>query len=315
MKQKIFTFLILVSAVIAASCNKDRVYPDIREYDAQQIQDYIKNNNLSNMVRDTTNGDTSGIYYQIIDKGLVDSPSIKYSDRVAMVYTIRSFDGKYFVNDTLLNHYSGYLGQFKTNALPAGLQYAIYNLLKHKGGSMRVLIPSRQAYGVNGYGSGSSSNTNTRIAGNQCLDYWVRIVGNQPAYDDLSIRKYATANGINLQEYSRTNSGLYYKLSGSDTGKVIKNNSNVTATYKLVLLNNSLVDEATDAVSLGVEEVVPGVKEVFQLMRNGQSIAILVPSGGAYGQSSSGSIPSFSCLKWDFTIKSVTNYPLPPIEE
>jgi FKBP-type peptidyl-prolyl cis-trans isomerase FkpA len=310
MKQKIFTFLILLSAVIAASCNKDRVYPDIKEYDAQQIQEYIKNNNLSSMVRDTTNGDTSGIYYQIIDKGLVDSPSIKYSDRVAMVYTIRSFDGKYFVNDTILNHYSGYLGQFKTNALPAGLQYAIYNLLKHKGGSMRVLIPSRQAYGVNGYGSGSSSNTNTRIAGNQCLDYWVRIVGNQNEYDDLSIRKYATANGVNLTGYSKTSSGLYYKLSGVDTGKVIKSNSDLMATYKLSMLNNTVIQEVTEATDLGVEEVVPGVKEAFQLMRDGQSIDMLVPSNLAYGQSvGTSGLPAFSCLRWQFTITSVTNYP------
>jgi hypothetical protein len=45
----------------------------------------------------------------------------------------------------------------------------VYNLLKHKGASMRLLVPSRLAYGKTGYGSGSVTNVNSRIAGNQSL--------------------------------------------------------------------------------------------------------------------------------------------------
>jgi len=39
------------------------------------------------------------------------------------------------------------------------------NLLKNKGGKIRLLIPSHLAYGTTGVGSGSSTVTNNRIAG------------------------------------------------------------------------------------------------------------------------------------------------------
>lgn len=305
MKQKLFT-LLLFSTVIFASCNKDKVYPDIKEYDNQQIKNYISTNSLNSMVRDTTDGDTSGLYYQIIDKGMVDSPRIQYSDRVAMVYTIRSFDGKYIASDTIINHYYGFLGQFSRSSLPKGLQNAIYNVLKYKGGSMRLLIPSRLAYGIAGFGTGSSSSGN-RIAGNQCLDYWVRIVGDQKAYDDLSIQKYSNAYGIGITGYTRTPSGLYYKVSGSDTGKVITKTSTAGVTYSLYNMNNTKLDEATTSASFIVEQLVPGVIEGLTKARNGQTISLLVPSGLAYGYTGSTSIPSFSPLRWDFSISSLTN--------
>ncbi|MCC8411027.1 hypothetical protein LJ707_18955 [Mucilaginibacter sp. UR6-1] len=305
MKKKLFT-LLLFSTVIFASCNKDKVYPNIKEYDDQQIQNYISTNGLSGMVRDTSDSDTSGLYYQLIDKGLVDSPRIQYSDRVAMVYTIRSFDGRYIATDTIINHYYGFLGQFRTANLPQGLQNAIYNVLKYKGASARILIPSRMAYGVNGYGSGSSSSGN-RIAGNQCLDYWVRIVADQKAYDDLSINKYANAYGIGITGYTKTASGLYYKISGSDTGRVIAKTSTVGVTYSLYNMNNTKLDEATTSTSFVVEQLVPGVIEGLTKVRNGQTISLLVPSGLAYGMSGSTSIPSFSSLRWDFSVSSVTS--------
>lgn len=305
MKQKLFTFL-LFSTVIFASCNKDKVYPNIKEYDDQQIQNYISTNGLSSMLRDTSDGDTSGMYYQLIDKGLVDSPRIQYSDRVAMVYTIRSFDGRYIASDTIVNHYYGFLGQFRNANLPQGLQNAIYNVLRYKGASARLLIPSRMAYGVNGYGSGSSSSGN-RIAGNQCLDYWVRIVADQPAYDDLSINKYANTYGIGITGYTKTASGLYYKISGSDTGDVVNRTSTVGVTYALYNMNNTKIDEATSSTSFVVEQLVPGAIEGLTKARNGQTVSLIVPSRLAYGNAGSTSIAAFSCLKWDFSVTSVTS--------
>ncbi|GAA4928746.1 hypothetical protein [Mucilaginibacter defluvii] len=305
MKLKLFTFLLLSTAIFA-SCNKDKVYPNIKEYDDQQIQNYISANGLSAVVRDTSDGDTSGLYYQIIDKGLVDSPRIQYADRVAMVYTIRSFDGRYIASDTIINHYYGFLGQFQVSNLPKGLQNAIYNVLKYKGASARLLIPSRMAYGINGYGSGSSSSGN-RIAGNQCLDYWVRIVADQKAYDDLSIQKYANANGIGLNGYTKTASGLYYKLSGSDTGKVINKTSTVGVTYALYNMKNTKLDESTTSTTFVVENREPAIQEGLLKAHNGQSLSIISPSHLLYGYASSTTIPAFSCLRWDFTITSVTS--------
>jgi len=50
---------------------------------------------------------------------------------------MHSFDGKYVVEDTVLNHYFGYLGHVSPNGLMLGMR----NLLKNKGGKIRLLIP------------------------------------------------------------------------------------------------------------------------------------------------------------------------------
>ncbi|RVT98198.1 hypothetical protein EOD41_17660 [Mucilaginibacter limnophilus] len=308
MKRILFTFL--AGAAILTSCNKDKVYPDIKQYDSEQIQNYINANGLKNaMQRDTTGGDTSGIYYQIIDQG--HGKNIEYSDRLNMVYTIRTFDGKYVATDTILNHYSGYLGQFASLGLPKGLQSAIYNNLKNKGGSMRVLIPSRLAYGVNGTGSGSVEN-NSRIAGNQCLDYWVRIIDNQRGYDSVAIQNFATRNSINLSEYTRDISGLYYKISGLDTGDVVTKSAYVSLSYSLYNLNNALIQQSS--YSDTYDALIKAVQESLLSTRNGQQVSLLIPTHLGYGDPAQLSntgvviIPAFSCLKYDYTITAVTNY-------
>ncbi|RCH54867.1 hypothetical protein DJ568_10325 [Mucilaginibacter hurinus] len=304
MKQTLFTFLFLITIVIT-SCRKNRVDPDIKQYDNEQIQAYIKTNGLSTMLRDTSDGDTTGMYYQIIDAGRTDSPRIEYSDRLAMVYTIRSFDGRYISSDTILNHYNGYLGQFASLGLPGGLQSGIYNILKYKGGSMRLLIPSRMAYGVNGFGSGSSGNVNGRIHGNQCLDYFVRIIDNQEVYDQLSIEKYKTTNGLN--DYIKTASGLHYKITGLDTGDVVTQTSKIVTTYKLRYLNDNVVQEQTSDATFMIDDLIKGAQEGLKYARAGQSISMLIPSRLGYGQAATtNGIVGFSCLRFEFTIKSTT---------
>lgn len=309
MKRILFTFL--AGAAILTSCNRDKVYPDIKQYDSEQIQNYINANGLkSAMQRDTTGGDTSGIYYQIIDQG--HGKTLEYSDRLNMVYTIRTFDGKYVATDTIVNHFSGYLGQFASSGLPKGLQSAIYNNLKNKGGSMRVLIPSRLAYGVNGTGSGSVEN-NSRIAGNQCLDYWVRIIDNQRGYDSVAIQNFATHNSIDLSEYTRSSSGLYYKISGSDTGATPTKLSYISMSYSLYNLNNTLITQST--YSNTYDSVIKGVQESLLLAKNGQEVSLLIPTRLGYGDPAQLStagvvvIPAFSCLKYNYTLTGVTNYP------
>jgi FKBP-type peptidyl-prolyl cis-trans isomerase FkpA len=225
MRQRIFTLLI-ISAIGLLSCRKTKVEPDIKQYDQAQIQNYISAHGITGMKRDKTNGDTTGIYYHIINPGdSVDQgkpiPPMDYPDNIAFVFTLRSFDGNYAQVDTITNHYQGFLGHVTLSKLPIGLQLAIRNNLRYRGASMRLLIPSHLAYGVNGYGSGSITNVNNRIAGNQCLDYYVHVIGNastdnQATYDDQVIRNYMTAN--TLSGYTKTASGLWYKVLTPGTG-------------------------------------------------------------------------------------------------
>ncbi|GAA4324740.1 hypothetical protein GCM10023149_26570 [Mucilaginibacter gynuensis] len=310
MKQKLFTFLLLSTVILAASCKRDSNYPDIRAYDNEQIKNYIAANNLTDFKRDTTNGDTSGMYYKIIQPGTGDA-DLKYSDTVSLVFTIKTFDGKYTSADTVVgNHVTTFVGYITKNGLPKGLEVGIYNILKRQGGSMRLLIPSRMAYGVNGIGSGSSSVVNGRIAGNQCLDYYVHVVDNLKDYDDRAIQRYMSDNG--LAGYTKATSGLYYKISGLDTGKIITQTSSVTATYTRTLFNGTIFDQATASATVSIDGELLGVQQGLKLAKNGQSISLLMPSRLAFGRSSaligSLSIPAFSCIRNEFSISGVTYY-------
>ena len=206
----------LLSVVCFVSCRKITSDPDIKQYDQQQIEAYIAANSLTAMVPDKTNGDTTGTYYQILNPGDATKP-VDYPTYVSYVYTIRSFDGKYILSDTVANHYYGVLG----HTVPNGLMLAIRNNLKYLGGEMRVLVPSHLAFGKNGYGTGSTTLTSGRIAGNQCLDITVHLIGDQAAYDQLVIKNYMAAN--NLTGYSEITSGastgLWYKITAPGTGQ------------------------------------------------------------------------------------------------
>jgi FKBP-type peptidyl-prolyl cis-trans isomerase FkpA len=314
MKQKIFTFLLIAVAGLTA-CRKDGVDPTIQEFDEQQIQNYISTNGLTGFSRDTTGGDTTGMYYKIINPGT--GTKLEWSDRVSLVFTVKSYDGKYTSADTITNHFDDYLGHLQQDGLPKGLQTALHNVLKYKGASMRLQIPSRLAYGKTGYGSGSVTNVNSRIAGNQCLDYYVHVIDDQAAYDDLVIRNYLTTNS--LSGYTKTASGLYYKLitAKADTAKSINDLSIVTTTYTGAILNGTSFDEAskttayvfTPAISDGISGLVPGVYEGLKDHgASGVSISLIMPSRLGYGISApaSSGIPTHAPLRFEFQITTVT---------
>jgi FKBP-type peptidyl-prolyl cis-trans isomerase FkpA len=261
------------------------------------------------MVRDTAGGDTSGIYYQVILPGLAGT-SYKYSDSISYVFTLSSFDGLYSSLDTTTNHYANYVGHIGSTALPYGLQLIVHDVLK-RGGSMRVLIPSHLAYGISGYGSGSSSNLNSRIAGNQCLDYYIHSINNQAAYDDLVIRNFMTQN--NYSGYTKTASGLYYLVHTPGIGtSPITINSTVSSTYTADLLSGVIFAQYDTAngsgTSISIEQFIPGVQEgLKKYATTGAYISFLVPSQLAFGpRGSSTGVPVNSVVHYEMRITAVT---------
>ncbi len=320
MKQKIFT-LLLISAIGLVSCRKDKVEQNIKQYDDSQIQNYISVHGITGMLKDPTGGDTTGMYYKLILPGNTTLTPLDYPDKVSYVFTLSSLDGKYISADTIQNHEEDYLGHLVNDGLPAGLQLAIKNLLKYPGASMRLLIPSHLAYGVNGYGSGSSTIANSKIAGNQSLDYYVHTIDiTTPAgyqvYDTQVISNYFKNNNINISDYTKTESiaypgnFYYYKVLTKGTGVTpITDNSTVTVTYTGSLLNGTVFDGAyngSNTTELTIADLTSGVKEALEKAAvTGTKISIIVPSALAYGSTTSGSIPINSCLRFTFQIVDV----------
>lgn len=308
MKLKFFT-LLLLSASCFISCRKITGDPDIKQFDQQQIQSYIAANGLTGMVRDTTMGDTTGTYYQIINPGNTSKP-VDYPSTVSYVYTLRTFDGKYLVTDTALNHFYGVLG----HSAPNGLMLAIRNNLKYRGGKMRVLVPSHLAYGKSGFQQGSNTLTSTRIAGNQCLDITVNLIDDQAAYDQLVIKNYMAAN--NLTGYTETADGIWYKITTAPTGTNYfnVNTSTVTMNYSIYLMNGNHADANTYTSTtatfndFAASQYVAGFVEGLKILGKGSGgISIIVPSALAYGTGGNTGIPANECLRWDMTNVTVTN--------
>ena len=309
MKQILFT-LLLFCTVGLLSCRKNNNDIDIKQYDDQQIKAYIAANGLTGMTRDLSSGDTTGIYYQILAPG--SGLPITYASTISLAFTVKSFDGQFNAADTLTNHVYNYLGHLSANNLPSGVELALLNILKYKGGRIRVLIPSRLAYGKSGFGSGSSTSGN-RVAGNQCLDYYINLIGDQNVYDDQSVAKYISRNNLTgyTQVLSGDYKGLYYKINQQGSGNAISNQSLVTVQYTGLLLNGSqtsdqvnydggvTLDMATDprkGLVGGIIQALPGAK-----------ISLIMPSRLAYGGTAYGdaSIPIYSCLRYEVNVISV----------
>jgi len=279
------------------------------------------------MKRDLVGGDTTGIYYQVINPGdSVDDNGQKiapldYPDKVSMVYTIRTFDGKYIQTDTISNHFDDFLGHMAApDKLPLGLELSIIHNLRYRGGSMRLLIPSHLAYGRDGYGSGSILNPNSRISGNACLDYYVHIIGtnkkdNQAAYDDMVINNYMQANSLTgytkVQSTTLPGNYYYYKILTPATSNTDPINDNTTITYTATgqLFNGTIIDDenTNPGPSQPVFGFVPGIKEALENFAfTGTKISVLIPSALGYGETANGTIPLNSCLRFTFQINSIT---------
>lgn len=312
--KKTYLAIILLCTIAMVSCRKSGNDIDIKTYDSNQIRDYIVANGLSAMKRDTIGGDTSNIYYQINRQGR--GVALDYDKRIAFSYTIRSLDGKYVAADTIMERSYNFVGLL----MPKGLMIAMHNLIKNKGTSARLIIPSRLAYGTSGIGTGSN-----RLPGNESLDYTINVFDDDnaaamAAYDDLSIRNYCTANNINISSYTKTASGLYIKVGQVGTGTAaITSTSTITAQYLGLLFNGNTFDknDTDTGGSFDMQSVVAAWQEGLLGLTSGAKVDLLVPSRLAYGSqvrtaatATGGTtviIPTYSCLRFGINILGVTN--------
>jgi FKBP-type peptidyl-prolyl cis-trans isomerase FkpA len=343
MKQTVILTFFLIAALSLASCRKDKTQLTIKQYDNQQILNYIAANGLTGMKRDTTGGDTTGMYYQILNPGtqsINGTPvtPLDYPSQVTFVYTERTLDGTYISTDTINNHYFDYAGHISVDHMPLGLQTAIHNLLKYPDASMRVLIPSHLAYGINGTGSGSSQVANSRIPGNASLDFYVHAINNFQVYDDQVIKNYMTANGLtgytavtmqvpipvgsqlnpllywagkNSNPATKYSATYYYKiLTSATTNDPITDNSTITATYTGQIFNGVIFDQQYNGTTVYTGGVANFIAAVRDALENhavaGTKISLLIPSPLAYGLGSQTLIPPFSCLRFTWQILTVT---------
>lgn len=283
-----YAFPVFLSIVILASCKKE--YETIDVIDDRSVQEYIQQNKLN-----VQQYESSGIYYQVVSPGT--GPVVEYSDMVPAIITTRTLDGKYLSIDTfsVSNRYYNYLGYFNPEAIRVGVK----EVLKKSNGTIRMIIPSRLAFGRNGSGD---------IPGNASIDMTVRIldVSKLADYEDFTIKKYLQTNS--LTGFTKTSSGLYYKIAQPGTGSPITADSTIVANYTGKLLNGVVFDRAAPGseATFALKNLVQGWIQAIPLIKQGGSIRLLVPSSLAYGmQGSSPTIPAFSTLDFEINVTDV----------
>lgn len=283
-----YSFALIFLSGILVSCVKE--YDTIEVIDDRNVKEYIQKNSISVQEYNGT-----GVYYQVVSPGV--GPEVQYSELTPALITIRSLDGKYVAVDTFSNgnRYYNYLGYFNPEAVRVGIK----EVLKKSNGTIRMIVPSRLAFGRNG---------TAQIPGNSSLDITVKVLEKDkiPQYDDFTIIKYLEKNA--LTGFSKTSTGIYYKIGQPGTGSPITIDSTVVANYTGKLLNGTVFDRAlpgTEA-TFSLTSVIKGWQQAIPLINQGGTIRMIIPSILAYGmEGNSPSIPAFSCLDFEVNVTDV----------
>lgn len=280
----LFAFFMLLLTLTA--CTK--TYPSIEEVDTESVDTYIQSNNLNVQQYNQT-----GIYYQVIDEGNGDP--LDYSQKIPLVYTVKTLDGSFTSVDTFINRYADFFGYFR----PDSLREVMMSSGLKQGGSLRVILPSRFAFGQKGSGG---------IPGNSSVDYTIRAIPTDGLadYEDALINTYMNAN--NLTGFTKTSSGLYYKIITPGTGTVeITDNSILTLKYTGKLFNGTIFDQTADGAtaSLLLGNLIQGWREALPMIKSGGHIQLLIPSELGYKLVGGGKIPPFATLYFDVEVTDV----------
>lgn len=270
---------------IIAACEKE--YDSIETIDDRNVTAYIKANALNVVQYQDT-----GIYYEVINAG--SGANVEYSDQLPLIFTIKSLDGKYSSVDTFssANRYYNYLGYFNLE----GVRIGIKEVLKKKSGVIRMIIPSRSAFGRNGARG---------IPGNASLDITVKVLDKNKIgeYEDFGIKQYLAANS--LTGFTKTSKGIYYKIADPGTGSPITVDSTITVEYTGKFLNGVVFQKAPagSAVSLQLEEFISAWQEILPLIKEGGSLQLITPSSSAYGIQGDPSRGMAPFMSLDFILK------------
>lgn len=300
--KRIFLLPVLVIAILG--CEK-KEYQSLEELDEQNIQQYIDQNNLTVQPYGNT-----GMYYEVLQAGDQAKP-LDFKKMVPMVFAIRSLDGRYVAEDTLLrnNRYYDFLGYYPygssaTANIPSspveagnGVKDVLLEMLKYENGKLRIIIPSRYLYGRNG----SSS---LGIPPNASLEYVLHVISpdDLPAYEEFQIRRAITDSGESPDEYEKTESGIYYKILEMGDGDEITVDSTITASYSAKLLNGTEID-ASDSAVFTINTLINAWQEAIPKINKGGNMVFYSPSSRAYGRNGSGNIPQFTPLHFEMLVR------------
>ena len=109
--------------------------------------------------------------------------------------------------------------------------------------------------------------------------------------ESIEQAQFAASLDIDLADFTRTSSGLYYEDVEPGTGDPAASGQSVRVAYTGWLTNGAQFDSGEFAFLLGAGQVVPGFDEGVQGMRVGGIRRIIIPPELGYGNRGSGPVP------------------------
>lgn len=284
--------------VALAACDKKNYY-SFEELDNANIREYIEKNNLTvHQYKETD------LFYQVLEAGTGDP--IDYTRAYPVVYTVKSLDGAYTSSDTLApgNRYAEYFGYFPFGSAAAGtptvertgdFKEVIREELKNANGKIRIIVPSRLMYGRKGVPSQG-------IPPNASLDYVVTVHGNFEDHEDGVIQQMIANAGFDVEEFTKRDDRIYYKIIAQGNGDAITADSTVSAKYTLKNPRGEVLDTNSDAQFSLAGNVISAWPKIVPLVNKGGKIRFFTPSDHGYGRAGNSDIAPFLALDFEVEV-------------
>lgn len=291
--------IVAMSISILGGCSK-KEYQSFEELDNANIRAYIQKNNLK--VSQYKNTD---LFYEVLEEGT--GNPIDYKKTYPIVYTVKSLDGVYNSGDTLSfsNRYADYFGYFPFGSSAAGtptveregdFKEVIREILQKTNGKIRIIVPSRLMYGRNG-------NQSLGIPSNASLDYVVTVHDNFEDFENEWVMPNMIKRaGLSLDDLTKTEDGIYYRIITQGTGDEISVDSTLTLTYTLRRPDGSTLESRSDYKNK-LADLIPAWNKAVPLINKGGKIRLFTPSTQAYGRSGSELVPPYASLDFEIEVK------------
>jgi FKBP-type peptidyl-prolyl cis-trans isomerase len=117
---------------------------------------------------------------------------------------------------------------------------------------------------------------------------------------DENIVEYLTENDITA---TKTESGLYYTVTTPGNGEALTENAKVTFSYKLSLLDGSVVEESnSEGITVLPNQLILGLAEGIFIFEEGSEGTMYIPPSLGYGYINAIGIPAGSVLIFDIKV-------------
>jgi FKBP-type peptidyl-prolyl cis-trans isomerase FkpA len=126
-----------------------------------------------------------------------------------------------------------------------------------------------------------------------------------PAPIPLESQVWATSLGVNLSQFTKLGSGVYYLDSQAGTGTTVSGTPTVAVQYAGFLANGTKFDERTaqqGSICFPLSGLIAGWQSGMQGMKVGGKRRLLIPPGQGYGVGGNGPIPGNANLLFDITL-------------